>query len=88
MKATLVGISKQEGKSKATGNPYSGYFLYYCSAGDDRVIGMKAADTFADEELLTPILQTVKNDMAQLVNKKVLLDFNERGRLEGIELLG
>lgn len=88
MKATLVGISKQEGKSKATGKPYSGYFLYYCSSGDERVIGMKAADTFADDATVQPLLDAVKGDPNLLVNQKVFLDFNERGRLQEIALMG
>ncbi|MEG1011572.1 MAG: hypothetical protein RSD27_01760 [Ruthenibacterium sp.] len=87
MQAGILGLRQAQGKSKATGNPYDGWFLYYGSTNDETVVGMKTADTFVGADSLAPLLAKVGNDPVKLINKKVLLDFNDRGRLEGIDLL-
>ena len=86
MRAGILGLRKAEGKSKNTGQPYSGWFLYYGST-DEGTVGMKTSDTFVNCDVMKPLLDKVGGDEKKLVNAKVLLDFNDRGRLEAIDLM-
>lgn len=86
MRAGILGLRKAEGKSKNTGQPYSGWFLYYGST-DEGTVGMKTSDTFVNGDVMKPLLDKVGGDEKKLVNAKVLLDFNDRGRLEAIDLM-
>lgn len=78
-----MGLQEMKGKSKATGKAYDAVLLFV-ESDDDRVIGMKTNEVWVPREMWDQKIGEAPS--AAFVGLDVTLSFNQRARLQDIQI--